>query len=144
MNFKRYGRDDSGFTLVELIIAVSILIILTGGGVLLYNNIMNDRRQSAIELASQTVMNDAMSYVMDFDDNTNSQMAVDEWNDSGSNYGFMAEIIIESREVSVPSYVDFEYRGDKMVVQDCVNIRLYDDRGFESVSKNDKLCGIED
>lgn len=144
MNFKRNRKDESGFTLLELVIAVSILIVFTMGGVLAYNDIINNKRQSAIDLAAQTVMNDVMGYTMDFDDNTDAQMAVDEWNNSGNNYDFVAELTVEAREVSVPSYFISEYTGDKMVVQDCLNVRVYDSKGMEAISKNDKLCGIED
>lgn len=71
---------DGGFSLLELVIAVGVLLVLTVGGLLAYNGITKNARQAAVNNAADTVYNRAMEYKTDNLSETNLQTAIDEWN----------------------------------------------------------------
>lgn len=94
MNKYNERINDKGFSLLELVIAVGILIILSVGGTVSYNAIMKDQRNSTISLVASNVMNEVLTNVIDFDDNTTAQMAVDDFNNQSNNQGFVASLIV--------------------------------------------------
>lgn len=73
---------DKGFSLLELVVAVGILLVLTVGGLLAYNGIIGSARQAAVNNAAETVYNQAMIYKTDDKPDTTIQTAVDKWNKS--------------------------------------------------------------
>jgi len=81
-DFSRRLRKDSGFSLLELVVSVGVLLTLTVGGLLAYNGIINSARQAAVNNAAETVYNRAMIYKTDDKPGTTIQKAVDEWNEA--------------------------------------------------------------
>lgn len=79
---KRSKSKDEGFSLLELVISVGVLLTLTVGGLLAYNGIIDSARQAAVNSAAETVYNRAMTYETDNKPETTIQTAVDEWNES--------------------------------------------------------------
>lgn len=71
---------DDGFSLLELVVAVGILLILTSGGMFTYSKLMNGIRQDAVDIAARTVLTDAMAADMDFDDESVAKDAETAWN----------------------------------------------------------------
>lgn len=82
VKYNKKTKTDDGFSLLELVVAVGILLVLTVGGLLAYNGIINSARQAAVENAAETVYNQAMIYKTDNNSNTTIQTAVDNWNES--------------------------------------------------------------
>lgn len=82
--------DDSGFTLLELVIAVGILLVLTVGGLLAYNGIIYSARVAAVQSAADEVYKGAVAYESNgefFD------QAADEWNETSKKDKNGAQII---------------------------------------------------
>lgn len=75
------GEND-GFSLLELVVAVGILLVLTVGGLLAYNGIIKQARIAAVTNAASTVYSQAMIYKTDNNPKTTIQTAADEWNES--------------------------------------------------------------
>lgn len=72
-------RSDSGFTLMEIVVAVGILLVLTGGGLSASGAIIKTARQAAVNSAASEVLTGAMAYEID----TTPKVAKDaetEWN----------------------------------------------------------------
>lgn len=77
---KKHNNKDCGFSLLELVVSVGILLVLTVGGLLAYNGIIGNARQAAVNNAADTVYNRAMIYETDDKSGTTFQTAVDDWN----------------------------------------------------------------
>jgi len=73
---------EEGFSLLELVVAVGVLLVLTVGGLLAYNGIIGSARQAAVNNAAETVYDQAMMYRTDDKPDTTIQTAVDQWNKS--------------------------------------------------------------
>lgn len=54
--------DENGFSLLELVVAVGILLVLTVGGLLAYNGITRNARMAAVQSAADEVYTMAQSY----------------------------------------------------------------------------------
>lgn len=75
---KNYEREE-GFSLLELVLGMSIIITLTAGGSVGLLSINDGQRQEATDLAARTVMTTAKEYAMDFDDFSAPEHAAAEW-----------------------------------------------------------------
>lgn len=120
---KKKGLNNNGFSLLELVIAIGILLILSVGGLLAYNGIVNDNRRAAMEVAASVALNNVFENVIDFDDNTTATSAVNEWNTVDNN-GFIASYEIEDN---------------------CINVILTDSKGkVDPVKRSkDQLCNVD-
>lgn len=118
--------NEEGFSLVELVITVSILLILSVGGSVGYITILNGYKQTTMELTANTVMNKIMSNIMDFDPNTNVKTAVDEFNEEVNSDMFNIYTIVDETG--------------------CVNIVVEDDNiHIDPVyMTKDKLCNLSE
>lgn len=72
-------KREEGFSLIELVLGMSVIITLTAGGSVGLLSINDGQRQEATELAARTVMTTAKEYVMDFDDFSVPEHAAAEW-----------------------------------------------------------------
>lgn len=117
---------DTGFTLLELVITVSILLILSVGGSVGYINILNGYKQTTMELTANTVINKVMSNIMDFDPNTNVKTAVDEFNEEVNSDMFNIYTIVDETG--------------------CVNVVVEDDNNrIDPVYRTtNKLCNLSE
>lgn len=71
------GQD--GFSLLELVVAVGILLVLTVGGLLAYNGITDNARQAAVESAASSIYTGGVANESDNDTATTFEGAADEW-----------------------------------------------------------------
>lgn len=81
-------NKDKGFSLLELVIAVGVLMILTVIGLLTYRGITDSARQAAVNNAAETIYNRAMTYKTE---GTTIQKAVEEWNKASGMTSDIAE-----------------------------------------------------
>lgn len=79
---KLLSNKDDGFSLLELVVAVGILLILTVGGTLAYTMIKENTEKAATKSAVSDVFVAAVNYESDQEIGTDAQRAVDEWNGS--------------------------------------------------------------
>ena len=75
----KWKRDD-GFSLLELVVAVGILLILTVGGLLAYTGIQKQARIAAVQSAASEVLTGAAAHQLDNKSTTNAVDAQIEWN----------------------------------------------------------------
>lgn len=88
-------KGVEGFSLLELVIGVGIILVLTAGGLLSYNGIMNNARKAAVESAAT----DVMIYVLDansingtFEEKVEAiNKAVDKWTNTNNNSNIKVE-----------------------------------------------------
>lgn len=59
---RREAAKNDGFSLLELVVAVGILLVLTVGGLLAYNGITDNARQAAVESAASEIYTAAVAY----------------------------------------------------------------------------------
>lgn len=78
---KNYLKEvnENGFSLLELVVAVGILLVLTVGGLLAYNGITKNARVAAVQSAADEVYTGAVAYDSNGDD---YKQAETEWNGS--------------------------------------------------------------
>ena len=79
---RREAAKDAGFSLLELVVAVGILLVLTVGGLLAYNGITQNAREAAVESAVSEIYTAAAAYEADNNSTTNAARAAQEWEDS--------------------------------------------------------------
>lgn len=78
--WKHKFANEDGFSLLELVVAVGILLVLTVGGLLAYNGITKNARVAAVESAASEVLTGAVANQLDNKNNTNAVDAETEWN----------------------------------------------------------------
>lgn len=78
----RLAGDEKGFSLIDVVITVAIVVALSVGGFIAYNGIVDNARQAAVEAAASQVYNAALVFESDGDMGTNACTAVDEYNAS--------------------------------------------------------------
>ena len=76
---RREAAKDAGFSLLELVVAVGILLVLTVGGLLAYNGITDNARTAAVQSAASEVFTSAAAYEADNRTDTNAVDAGTEW-----------------------------------------------------------------
>lgn len=75
-------KSERGFSLLEMVVAMGILIVLTVGGVLAYNGINQNAKEGATLAAAKSVHTAALAYDVDNDAATAYTDAADEYNNS--------------------------------------------------------------
>ena len=76
----RLYKNEQGFSLLELVVAVGIMLVLTVGGFAGFNSMMNNSRQAAVDNAVETQYNLAVSYYLDKNPQTEPNDAEKDWN----------------------------------------------------------------
>lgn len=77
-------RNESGFALLEMVVALGVLVVLTVGGVLTYNGVQQSSKDSAALSAARSVYSVAESYRADNDSLTTPETAAKYYNDTQS------------------------------------------------------------
>lgn len=94
---ERISEDrDNGFSLLELIISVGILLLLTVGGIIGYSGITDNARMAALSAAASDVAYAAVLNNSDSDPSTTTQTAIDEWNSSSDVASYYVELVPEA------------------------------------------------
>lgn len=82
MRANRLGKDESGFSLIDVVVTVAIIVAISVGGFIAYNGIVLNAKQGAVEFAATNVYRAAAAYENDGDDSTSACSAVREYNSS--------------------------------------------------------------
>jgi len=88
----RESRSESGFSLIDVVVTVAIIVALSVGGFLAYNGIVANAKQGAVDYAASNVYKSAIVYENDSNDATDACFAVDEYNGSAS--GIEVELMV--------------------------------------------------
>jgi len=111
----RFNESEHGFSLVEIVVSVSLLLILVVLGISSYQGIAYHSKMVSTERAAETVYDVAYGYIFDNNPKTQPQDAVDDYNNSSSsktvetsatintvektyNYGIRSELPVQDNE----------------------------------------------
>lgn len=83
--FKK-NYNDNGFSLLELVVAVGILLVLTVGGLLAYNGITKNARQAALDNAVAEIYTAGMANWADNSPDTDMKDVIENWAKSSGYY----------------------------------------------------------
>lgn len=81
-NYLKQVNDD-GFSLLELVVAVGILLILTVGGLLAYNGLTRNARVAAVQSAADEVLTGAVAADVQGKSKEEIEDVGDEWTNTG-------------------------------------------------------------
>lgn len=114
--------NEDGLSILELVVAMGIILIITGSSIGVYNGINSNAKHASVEKAASDVLRAAMLFESDGMDDTNAQGAVDQWMKSqkgGEDGPIKVEIIPdEDGEIVIKAgYVD----GSNISVSRSVN-----------------------
>lgn len=111
-------KNDKGFSLLELVVAVGILMVLSVGGLLAYSGIQKNARVAAVQKAASEVFTGATAYRLDNQPGSNGKQAQDEWNGSRSGEGI--EVAVDE-SASCLKVIASHVKGEEAVRQsgDC-------------------------
>lgn len=112
--------DESGFSLLELVVAIGILLVLTVGGLIGYSAITKNAKEAAVETAASDVMTAAMVNDSDVSDETTVEGAGQSWMDAAKD---RTTIIVESKKVGscivVTAKHENGYEIERMAGENC-------------------------
>jgi type II secretory pathway pseudopilin PulG len=77
---RQEAKNTEGFSLLEMVVAMGILIVLTVGGILAYDGITDNARQAAVDTAAKSVYTSAVAYESDNSGITDRETAEDDYN----------------------------------------------------------------
>lgn len=151
------NRKDEGFSLLELVVALGILLVLTVGGLLAYNTITNNARQAAVNRSASELH----TYMMSKYSGSNGEYAqakvkedLEDWVSSHDNYKDTATVQDVSADpkqikylitdnVTKPTYLIYVLSGDysenlndQIVDVNGVYIRVVDGYGKQVIGSD--------
>lgn len=80
----RAKRDEKGFSLIDVVITVAVIVALSVGGFVTYNGIVDNAKQGAVDYAASNTYKAALAYESDGNDDTSACSAIDEYNTSST------------------------------------------------------------
>jgi len=100
---RREAAKDAGFSLLELVVAVGILLVLTVGGLLAYNGITNNARDAAVQSAASEIYTAATAKESAGETQTGAADAAQDWINSSKAGKFQVFVDEDSNAVRVVS-----------------------------------------
>jgi hypothetical protein len=76
------GRKEAGFSLIDVVITVAIIVALSVGGFVGYNGLVSQAKQGAVTYAASNTWDAVAAYEQDGDPTTTACSAIDEYNAS--------------------------------------------------------------
>jgi len=116
-------RDEKGLSILELVVSVSIILIITGSSVGVYNGIRSNAKHATVEKAASDVLRAAMLYESDGLDEPKPSYASEQWMKSqkGGVNGDI-EVKLEREDVGGEIVVTASYKdGSKISSSRSVN-----------------------
>lgn len=96
-------RNERGFSLIDVVITVAIIVALSVGGFVTYNGIVDNAKQGAVDYAASNTYKAALAYESDGMDDTTACSAVDEYN---TNSGINVQLMVPKTDTAT---VDSDY-----------------------------------
>lgn len=81
-SLKELNENDEGFSLLDIVVTVGLMLILSVSGVSVFNGLNERSRESAKNVAADTVYSKAMAAVVDNDSTTDAEQVEREYNNS--------------------------------------------------------------
>lgn len=104
-------RSENGFSLIDVVVTVAIIVALSVGGFVSYNGIVNNAKHAAVDYAASNVYKAAVVYENDSEGGTNACTAVDEFNKSSD--GISVELMVPNTAGAVePEDFNYYYGAD--------------------------------
>lgn len=97
-------RNERGFSLIDVVITVAVIVALSVGGFITYNGIVDNTKQGAVDYAASNTYKAALAYESDGMDGTDACSAVDEYNTSST--GIDVQLMIPKTDTAT---VDSDY-----------------------------------
>lgn len=94
-------HKDNGFSLIELVVAMSVMITLSVGGMISYSNMTKSSKKEAVEDAVNNVYKTAFNYEYDDDVTTDANTARDDWVNSSKNADTMIITVVRPSETTL-------------------------------------------
>ena len=112
---KEYIRevDENGFSLLELVVAVGILLTLSVGGMIAYVGVTKNAREAAVAAAASEVLTAAVAYDLDNEADTEPTDAETEWNETSKKDASGNAQIVVSVDDSVANCMKVTATHDK-------------------------------
>lgn len=93
-------RNENGFSLIDVVVTVAIIVALSVGGFLAYSGIVGNAKQGAVDYAASNTYKSAVVYENDGRDGTDACSAVDEYNDSAE--GIKVSLLVPENADQTP------------------------------------------
>jgi type II secretory pathway pseudopilin PulG len=74
------ASSETGFSLIDVVVTVAIIIALSVGGFFAYNGLLDQAKQGAVDYAASNVYESIAAYEQDGLDSTSACSAIDEYN----------------------------------------------------------------
>lgn len=141
-------KNEDGFSLIELVVAIGVILVLTVGGLIGYSKITDNSRQAAVEKAASEVATAAMVYDANgknvLEDEHNPAK---EWNASASDNSVETELeVINSADGVCFKVVATHNKGEKAERLSCGeglgNNGSSGSGGENSGNENASSCGV--
>jgi len=85
-------RNEQGFSLIDVVVTVAIIVALSIGGFVAYGSIVDNAKQGAVDYAASNVYRSAVVFENDGDNSTNACTAVDRYNSTSE--GIAVSLIV--------------------------------------------------
>lgn len=96
----RARQTQGGFSLIDVVVTVAIIVALTVGGFIAYGAIVNQAKQGAVDYAASNVYRSALVYENDSDSSTNACSAIDEYNSNSD--GIAVSLLVPANATQGP------------------------------------------
>lgn len=113
-------KGEGGFSLLELVVGVGVVLVLTVGGVLGYNGITDQARQAAVDKAASEAFTAAQAYRLDNQASTVAKDVEGEWN--GTKKGDSMNLVVDDTAT-------------------CLRVTATHEKGQEAVRQEGSDCG---
>jgi type II secretory pathway pseudopilin PulG len=96
----RGRRTEGGFSLIDVVVTVAIIVALSVGGFVAYSSLVSNAKQGAVDYAASNVYRSAVVYENDGDNLTNACSAIDEYN--GNSEGIAVSLLVPANATQGP------------------------------------------
>lgn len=128
---KDSAMDENGFSLLELVVAVGILITLSVGGLATgYGEFRAEQKENATEILAEAVYGEALQNENGFDENYTAESAVASWTETADREDMTVtagSILVEPVDEDSPTL-------------NCVWVKVVNDDGYEVLVESADGC----